>query len=159
LNGLEEFDPTRHICKFGFELHDYATQNPCRYNILCDLYQRELVFEFINKRTDDVVDVVGYKLSRSEINTLLPLLLWDEFEKYRDLPEERAWDFKNGNRGYRDGWGYRFWCLSECGYPLLQVYMNCCFAEDKLPPCESLLDWVRATYKNDKQLKGRDMLW
>lgn len=153
------FEPTKHICKFGFELYDHATLNPQRYNILCDLYRKELIFEFINKRTEEVNEVVGFMLSETAINSLLPLIEWDVFEEYRDLPFEWEWDFNNGHIGYRDGWCYKFWCLSESGKPLLQVYMNCVFAEDKLPPYERLLGWVRTNYRHKKQLKGWDMFW
>ena len=159
LRNLEKFDPQKHICKFGFELHDYATQNPNKYNIICNLYQRELSFEFINKRKDEVIDAIGFKLNDSEMNSLLPIVRWEEFEKYRDLPTEWEWDFDNGHKGYRDGWGYKFWCLSESGYPLLQIYMSCIFGEDSLPPYERLLDWVRSRYKDNEQLKEKDMLW
>lgn len=159
MENSSNFEPTKHICKFGFELYDHATYNPLRYNILCDLYRKELTFEFINKRTEEVKEVIGFILSESAINSLLPLIRWDKFEEYRDLPSGGEWDIDNGSRGYRDGWGYKFWCLSECGNPLFQVYMSCVFAEDRLPPYERLLGWVRTNYKHKKQLRGRDMLW
>lgn len=147
-----------HICKFGFELYDYISYNPQRYNILCDLYKKELIFEFLNKRTEEVKEVVGYKLNEPVIDSLLPIIQWDKFEVYRNLPVGLEWDFEYGNRGYRDGWGYKFWCLSESGCPLFQTYMGL-FEKDKLPPYERLLEWLRFNYKHKKQLKGRDMLW
>ena len=39
--NAENFDPKIHICKFGFELYDYATFNPIRYNIIGNLYEKE----------------------------------------------------------------------------------------------------------------------
>lgn len=159
LENSRNFEPTRHICKFGFELFDHATNNPLRYNILSDLYLKELTFEFISKRTEEIKEVVGFKLSKSAINSLLPIVEWEKFEEYRDLPSGWEWDIANGNRGYRDGWGYKFWCLSECGNPLFQIYMDCVFDKEKLPPYEKLLGWVRTNYKHKKQLKGREMLW
>ena len=39
----ETFNPKKHICKFGFELYDYATNDSQRHNIICDLYQKEIV--------------------------------------------------------------------------------------------------------------------
>ena len=126
LEIFEKFEPTKHICKFGFELYDNATGNPLKYNIVCDLYCKELIFEFISKRTGETKEVIGFKLSEGTINSLLPMILWNEFEKYRDLPI--GWDFANDDfRGYRDGWGYKFWCLSECGSSLFQVDMNCIY--------------------------------
>lgn len=125
--NAKSFDPKIHICKFGFELYDYATFNPIRYNIIGNLYEKEIIFEFINKKTEEVVEVFGYKISEDKFRNLLSLVCWEDFEKYRDLPEGWEWEFQNGHAGYRDGWGYKFWCLSESGYPLLQMYMNCLF--------------------------------
>lgn len=104
-----------------------------------------------------MVEVLGYRISEEKLRTLLPLVVWEDFEKYRDLPEGWAWEFKNGHAGYRDGWGYKFWCLSETGHPLLQVYMNCLFLENKLPAYEKLLKWLRDNYK--KRINEKKMLW
>lgn len=153
MKEIEKFNPKKHICKFGFELYDYATLNSERYNILCDLYQRELVFEFINKRTEEVTEAIGFKLNKSEINSLLPLIIWDEYEKIRDV------SYDAGLQGYRDGWGYKFWCLSESGDPILQIYMDYLFDENNLPPYEKLLSWICENYKYKKSLKNKDMLW
>lgn len=153
------FEPKKHICKFGFELYDYATPNKNRYNILCDLYRKEIVFEFLNKRTEEVVEAFGFKLHGPLIASLLPLIEWEQFEPYRELPDGREWDFDNGNLGYRDGWGYKFWCLSESGYPLFQKYMNNLFDEKQLPPYEKLLSWLRTNFKNKKELADKDMFW
>lgn len=156
---LKSFDPKIHICKFGFELYDYATFNPIRYNIIGNLYEKEIVFEFIDKKKEEVVEVFGYKISEDKYRSLLPLVCWENFEKYRDLPKGWEWRFENGNAGYRDGWGYKFWCLSESGYPLLEVYMNCFFSENELPAYEKLLKWLRDNYKVQKGIKEKNMLW
>ena len=155
-NKERVFDPKIHICKFGFELLDYATFNPLKYNIICDLYQRELTFEFVSKRHGDIVDLIGYKLSDEKMQSLLPLVRWSDFERYRNLPEGWEWEFENG---YRDGWGYKFWCLSESGSPLLQIYLSCFFSEENLPAYEKLLEWLRDNYKHKSRLKRREMLW
>ncbi len=159
MDTLSEFNAKKHICKFGFELYDHATLNPNRYNILCDLYQKTIVFEFINIRTEEIVETFGFRLNESQINSLLPLIECEKYELYRDLPNGWEWDINNGNRGYRDGWGYKFWCLSESGHPLFQIYMDCIFDEKQLPPYEKLLNWVRNNFKNKKELKNKDMLW
>lgn len=159
MDNLRIFNPQKHICRFGFELYDHATLNPNRYNILCDLYQKEIIFEFINIRTEEIVETIGFKLNESLINSLLPLIECEKFEPYRDLPDGWKWDINNGNRGYRDGWGYKFWFFSENGYPLFQIYMDCIFDEKQLPPYEKLLKWVRNNFKNKKELIDKDMLW
>ena len=151
------FDPKIHICKFGFELFDYASFSPNKYKILTDLYQRELTVQFINKRTDKIVDAVGFKISDGKMNSLLPFIIWEDFERMRDLPDEWYQDFNNGCNGYRDGWGYQFWCLSESGMPLIQLYMSDTFKECQLPPTEKLLKWVKTNY-GDK-LKDKKMMW
>lgn len=85
--NVETFNPKLHICKFGFELYDYTTFNPMRYNIIGNLYEKEIVFEFIDKKTEEVVEVFGYKICEDKFRSLLPLVYWEDFEKYRDLPE------------------------------------------------------------------------
>ena len=74
MDNLRIFNPQKHICRFGFELYDHATLNQNRYNILCDLYQKEIIFEFINIRTEEIVQTFGFKLNESLINSLLPLI-------------------------------------------------------------------------------------
>lgn len=85
-------------------------------NITCNLYEMELTVELIYK---DKIDTIGFKLSNEKLNSLLPLVVWDDFEKERYMSES----FDNIT-GYRDGWGYHFWCLNESGYPLIQKYLN-----------------------------------
>ena len=109
--------------------------------------------------TEEVVDVVGYKISDEKLQSLLPIIYWDDFEKYRDLPQDWAWNIDNGHVGYRDGWGYKFWCMSESGNTLLQVDMGCLFSEDQLPAYEILLKWLRDNYKHKKVLKEKEMFW
>lgn len=88
------FDPKVHICKFGFELYDYAMISPYKYKILGDMYNNELQILFFDKRYEKQVDAVGFKLSPQRVNELLPLIVWEDYEKMRDLPEERFWDFE-----------------------------------------------------------------
>lgn len=156
---MEIFNPKVHICKFGFELYDHASFNPVRYNILGNLYEKEILFEFIDKKTEEIVDTIGYKISDDRMQSLLKIVNWDDYEKYRDLPDEWSWRDENGHAGYRDGWGYKFWCLSESGYPLLQTYMGCIFQDNKLPSYEKLLKWLRDEYSKKKELKDKQMLW
>lgn len=156
---MEIFNPKLHICKFGFELYDHTGFDTVRYNILGNLYEKEIVFEFIDKKTEAIVDTVGYKISDDRMQSLLKIVHWEDFEKYRDLPEEWAWQYENGHAGYRDGWGYKFWCLSESGDSLLQIYMGCLFTDKKLPAYERLLKWLRDEYSKKKVFKSKRMLW
>lgn len=156
---MEIFDPKVHICKFGFELFDHASSDHVRYNMIGNLYEKEIVFEFIDKKTEEIVDVIGYRISEDKMQSLLKIVYWNDYEKYRDLPDGWAWEDVNGHAGYRDGWGYKFWCLSESGLPLLQVYMSCIFVDDKLPSYEKLLKWLRDNYSKKKELKDKHMLW
>lgn len=153
------FDPKVHICKFGFELYDYAMISPYKYKILGDMYNNELQILFFDKRYGKQVDAVGFKLSPQRVNELLPLIIWEDYEEMRDLPEDWFWDFENGVNGYRDGWSYLFWCTSECGAPLLQIWMTTTFKGDMLPPHEKLLKWLRIQYSKRKQLADKDMAW
>ena len=81
------FNPKIHICKFGFELNDHVSFNPMRYNFIGNLYENEIIFEFIDKKTEEVVEVLGYSISEGKLQTLLPLVVLEDFEKYRDLLE------------------------------------------------------------------------
>ena len=146
-----KFNPKVHICKFGFEKYDYAGTNSYRYNIIADLYLRELTFEFINNRTASVENVVGYVLSDEKLDSLLPLLAWDEYEKYRDCPEQSVTEYVSG---YRDGWGYKFWCLSETGDTMIQKDMNFTYKANHKPPYEKLFEWVKHNYCHKKRLRS-----
>lgn len=150
MDKMQEFNPKVHICKFGFELYDHATFNPLRYNVLGNLYEREIIIEFIDKKSCEIVDVAGFKISDEKLQTLLPIIRWCEFEKYRDLPARWEWDFENGHAGYRDGWWYDFWCLTESGDTLLQIQMTCLFSKNKLPAYEVLLKWLRDNYRGKR---------
>ncbi len=146
----ERFDPKKHICKFGFELYDYAGIYPYKYNILGNLYQMEICIEFIDKNTQEVFDTIGMKISDEKLNGMLPIIVMDDFEILRDVPEPTSWDEDMGVRGYRDGWGYKFWCLSENGMPLLQSYMCEMYYKDMMPPHEKLLYWLRQNFNRKK---------
>ena len=139
----EEFNKKVHICKFGFESYDHTSLNKVCYNIIGNIYQKEIIFELIDCKNNDMIDVIGFTISDEKMQSLLPLIRWSDFEKYRNLPS--GWEFKmeNGCNGYRDGWGYKFWGLSETGDSLIQLNMSCIFLEDKLPAYEKLLKWVK----------------
>lgn len=91
---LYEFDPQIHICKFGFEYFDHALISQYQYNIVANLYQREISISFYNKRNKEIVDTLGFHLSTGRFNELLHLVRWEDYEKYRDLPWDWFWDFK-----------------------------------------------------------------
>ena len=153
------FDPNKHICRFGFESYDYCSGCNEYHRITVNLYTQQIIFEFVNWRTDEVVEAVWYKFGPKEMNELLSLIVWDDFEPYRDLPSGWRWDTENGCNGYRDGWGYHFWCLTENGAPLLQVEIDVIFRKDKLPPYERLLHWINVNYSKKKRMPQRPSLW
>jgi hypothetical protein len=156
---ISEFNPKVHICKFGFELYDHAEICPQEYKIIVDLYLMEVKILFVNKRTKEIVDAIGFKMSSQELSSLLPLIKWQDFEKIRDLPFEWDWDSKNGYCGYRDGWEYIFWCLSESGMPMIQKYMNTLFDEKMLPPHEKLMKWLRINYSSKVGKENKKVVW
>lgn len=45
----KEFNPKEYICKFGFELYNHAIFNPLRYNILENMYEREIIVAYVGK--------------------------------------------------------------------------------------------------------------
>ena len=84
------------------------------------------------------------------VTQIIPLLLWDDYEKYRDIS---GWDLNN-NGGYRDGWGYKLLCMGESGHPLLQFRLGVLFDEKKKPVYEKLLDFIIANFAGKKELKN-----
>lgn len=148
--ALSGFNPKIHICKFGFELYDYAGVFPYLYKILGNLYQMEISVIFLAKQSNEVIDTIGIKISQQRLNALLPLIMMDDFEKLRDKPEPAEWKLEKGVNGYRDGWGYHFWCLSESGMPLLQTYMSDTYKVDMMPPDERLLHFIKMNYNRKK---------
>lgn len=153
------FDPNRHICRFGFESYDHCSGCEERHRITVNLYTQQIVFEFIDGCTDAVTETVVYIPGPKELNELLRLSEWDKYEMYRDLPPGWEWEIENGHCGYRDGWGYRFWCLSENGAPLLQMKMDVLFRKDKRPSYEKLLHWINVNYCKKKSMPQRPSLW
>ena len=154
---MSEFDPRRHICKFGYELYgtSYVGGNP--YGIICDLYNKELKVEFYSKQTEEIIEVFGFKFSEAKFNELVELVKWEDFEKYRDIS---GWDWNIEHQsGYRDGWGYKFWCLSESGLPLIEADLSVTFHKNTQPPYERLFDWIRQNYSTHKSLKNKNMIW
>ncbi len=161
---LNEFDPQIHICKFGFEYYDHSLISPYQYRITGDLYQKELSISFSNKKYNEIVDALGFQLSTERFIELLELVKWEDYEKYRDLPLDWFWNSKNGhNWGYRDGWGYIFWCMNESGNPLLQIEMSSSFHEAQLPQYEKLLKWIIENYGDEikKHIKKKEwhVMW
>lgn len=154
-----DFNSKIHICKFGFELYDHACVVPFEYKVIVDLFLREIKILFYNKRTEEMVDAVGLKITSHKFSLLLPLIDWNDFEKIRNLPPEWDWKFENGHNGYRDGWGYQFWCISESGMPIIQKNMIVIFNEKMLPPHEKLLKWLRVNYSSEPILKDKKIMW
>ena len=154
---MNEFEPHKHICKFGYKLYGTPYVDGESYAIICDLYNKELKVEFYSKRTEEVTDVFGFKISDTKFNELIKLVKWEDFEKYRDV-SSWEWDIQY-QAGYRDGWGYRFWCLSETGLPLIEADLSATFRNDVKPPYERLFDWLRHNYSTHKSLKNKNMIW
>lgn len=158
-NEISGFNPKIHICKFGFELYDHACAVPFEYKIIVNLFLKEIRILFYNKRTKEIVDAVGFKITPHKFSLLLPLIVWNDFERIRDLTHEWDWKFENGHNGYRDGWGYQFWCVSENGMPIIQRNMTVIFNEKMLPPHEKLLKWLRVNCSSEPILKDKEIMW
>jgi len=138
MNAISEtFNPEIHICKFGFE---YCGVRKDSYKIYGNLYLMELSFVFPKES-------FGFHISLEQLETLLPLIRWDDFEKIRDYRET----YQNGYREYL----LHFWCLSESGNSLIQKYMG----EFSDLPHEKLLDWIRINFGHEKKLRKKMIYW
>lgn len=113
---------------------------------------KELKVEIMNSR-DNIIGVHGFPLD-SKIDSLLPFIIWDEFEKTRDVS---GWDLESD--GYRDGWGYKFICINESGNPMITNYLDVTFHKREKPAYEKLLSWVIDNYAKSPQLKKYDLFW
>lgn len=68
---MEKFDPQKYICKFGYEIYGSVyISNDDPYAIICDLYNRELKIEFYSKRTEEITESFGFKLSDNKFYEL-----------------------------------------------------------------------------------------
>lgn len=150
----ENFDPQKHICKFIFQRYEYTGDNRLYQRITGNLYQNELTIELLSDTFHNVVETYGYKISQNMLNQLLPLLLWDDYEKYRDIS---GWNMKYD--GYRDGWGYKLLCMGESGNSLLQFDLNVVFSNKNKPVYEKLLDFIIANFSDKKELRDKNLLW
>lgn len=149
----EAFNSKYHIGKFIYQKYDSYISSTLRQRITGDLYMKELKIELLD-REGNLVHVFGYSLE-DKMDTLLPLLHWDDFEKTRDIS---GWDLP-GDIGYRDGWGYEFVCMNEGGNPLIKNELNIIFYGKKKPAYEKLLDWIVETYAGKKELKKKKLVW
>ena len=150
---MEIFDPKTHICKFSFTKFGHCHASDYLQTIRADLYQKELVID-IYSHDGTLIESFGFSLS-SKLSSLLPLLHWEDYEKYRDIS---GWDLAYD--GYRDGWGYNFACLNESGNSLLQNHLDVTFSKrDDKPAYEKLLSWVKNNYTDVKELKPYQLFW
>ncbi len=154
---METFDPKTHICKFFYQQYDkrYCSAHSI-LRVTGDLYLRELKIELVNSSNSDLIEeVYGYKINDEEMERLLPLLRWEDYEKLRGV---NGWDMQN-NGGYRDGWGYDFACLSEIGHPMLRFKLNVLFDNKKQPMYERLWEWIKQNYSDRTEFKKKQLLW
>lgn len=149
---MEQFDPQKYVAKFFFEQR-VMWEEPYLKAISGNLYTKELKIEIRNFH-GDVVDVFGYSL-KNELNGLLPLLRWEDFEKLRDFED---W-LSPHEMGYRDGWGYRFACMNESGNPMISRVLSAHFEEGYEPADERLLRWIKNRYVKRRELKEYGSLW
>lgn len=148
----ESFDPRTHVAKFYFE--QYAMwEEPYLKEIFGNLYTKELTIEIRNFR-GNIVDVFGYSLA-NELNGLLPLLRWVDFEKLRNFDAVSSLH----QTGYRDGWGYRFVCMNESGDPMISSFLGGIFEKSYEPADERLLRWIKNRYAKRRELSEYGMLW
>lgn len=148
----ERFDPKVHLAKFYFEQWT-MWREPYLKKISGNLYTNELTIEIRNFQ-GEIVDVFGYSL-KDRISTLLTLVHWEDFEKLRDVVD---WESPY-ERGYRDGWGYRFVCMNESGHPMISRVLQVVFEKGHEPADERLLQWIKNGYAYRKELKQYGSLW
>ncbi|MDD6039425.1 MAG: hypothetical protein PUD20_11625 [bacterium] len=149
----ERFDKKKHVCKFYFKKYEQYPSATLRQYISGNLYLKELKIELLD-RDDRVTVSVGFSLEE-QLDTLLPLLHWEDFEKSRDTS---GYEQKN-NGGYRDGWGYDFLCMNESGYPLIRKRLDVLYNEKNKPAYEKLLDWMVAQYSKRDEFKKMKLQW
>ena len=151
---MEKFNPQNHICKFCFEQYNYFQDRELYQSIECNLFLQELIIKLKKKRTDETVEVYGYKLTDEAMSQILPLLIWEDYEKERD-----ASGWNKNFAGYRDGWGYEFVCITENGKPMIRLWLNALFKNKDKPIYEKLLDWIIANYSSKKEFRDKNLLW
>lgn len=149
----EIFNPKFYVAKFSYQKYCPAVCSDLRQRVSGDLYLRKLKIELLDKK-GNLSHVFEYSLE-DNMNTLLPLLHWDDFEKTRDA---FGWDLP-GNAGYRDGWGYEFICMNESGNPMIKNKLDVVFDDKKKPAYEKLLDWIVEKYAGEKELKKKRLVW
>ena len=95
-----------------------------------------------------------------EVKITFPVLFFCQKSDYFLTFFVSSWDWDiQYQSGYRDGWGYRFWCLSESGLPLIEADLSVTFRKEKKPPYERLFEWLRHNYSRHKSLKNKNMIW
>ncbi len=149
----EFFDSKKYIGKFIYKKNDSYLEQTLRQQIIGNLYLKEIRIDLLN-RDDKVVESFGYSLEE-KLESLLPLLLWEDFEKTRD---RSGWDLNN-NGEYRDGWGYDFACMNDSGNSLIQNTLDVLFKDKNKPAYELLLDWIIKEYSGEKEFKIYKFYW
>ena len=155
-----EFDPKKHICKFYFEPWGPVTSFfSYKQRITGDLYSKELKIEIFNQR-DEFVEVIGYSLE-PYIDVLLPMLIWDDFEKARDIQIEDLvdWPCSEHSTGYRDGWCILFHGINESGRTMITTHMDETFRSGYKPAPDKLLDWIERTFGSRREFKEYKLQW
>ena len=148
----ESFDPSTHVAKFYFEQRMMWHEKYLK-SIGGNLYTQELTIE-IRDFQGNVGEIFGFSLE-DKMNELLPLVHWEDFEKLRDFEPWLA----PHQRGYRDGWGYRFVCMNESGNPMISSGLEVLFEKGYEPADERLLRWIKNRYAKRRELSEYGMLW
>ena len=150
---MSPFNTKDYICKFLFSKYDYTSSGTPRQRILGDLYLKEMKIELFDGNNNKIKSF-GYSLD-DKTEKLLPLLKWEDFERTRDIS---GWDLNN-DCGYRDGWGYEFWCINESGNPIIKNNLDVMFEGKNKPAYEKLLDWLKREYAGKRELKKYKLFW
>lgn len=131
-------------------LDDYYYQQ-----ITCNMDLKTLRIDLFDKYYE-IVEIYNYNLSETQFNELLRLLLWDEFEKYKDSDQ-----WGSDNIGYRDCWGYEILLVNDNKDYMLQFYADEIFDDYNKPPYEKLIDWIKRNFAKRKEFADIDkrLIW
>ena len=142
-----------YISKFWFVKTGYIGEKYFQ-RISCNLLKSELTIEILDENGKQQ-EVFGYVMNSSELKELLLLSRWEDFEKYRDKTELEM----PMACGYRDGWGYKFICISQNGRPMIRLNLGFIYSKENQPPQEKLLDWIIRHYSKRKEFRNKHLLW
>lgn len=147
----KKFDSEKYISQFVF-LQRGGGDNSYHLRVGGNLHTRELGIELLNGR-GKVLEAYGYSLEKC-LDSLLPLIVWEDYEKIRDK------EFDEGYKiGYRDEAYYIFFCTAVNGAAPIRKFMIDLYSRKNEPPYEKLFRWVKENYAGKKELREKELYW